>query len=1228
MATLSTSTLSKSAKERSLILWFDEVGIADIPVVGGKNASLGEMIQQLTPKGINVPAGFATTAYAYRHFIQSAGLEAKLRELFADLDVEDVKNLRERGKKARSLLIHTPFSGELQQAIATAYDSLCERYNAETDVAVRSSATAEDLPDASFAGQQETYLNVVGTQGVLAACHKCFASIFTDRAISYRHAKGFDHFSIALAVGVQKMVRSDLATSGVMFSIDTETGFKDAALITAAYGLGENVVQGSVNPDEYYVFKPTLKAGFRPIIDKKLGSKELKMIYDDGSKFTKNVAVSASERGKFALSDQEILQLASWACLIEDHYSQVHGISTPMDIEWAKDGITNQLFIVQARPETVQSQKTGNVLRSYRLLLETGNWGLGTGEKSSQSPLPTPHSPLPLVTGRAIGEAISQGKVRLILDVQKLGQFQAGEVLVTERTDPDWEPIMKRASAIVTNSGGRTCFDGKTKVLTNKGFMTLREIYEQGYEGLLTLSLNTQTNKIEWQPILDSMKRQSKMISVSVSQTGRVTDNCLHLTPDHKMINIRGGEYLKTEIQDMLAVQEMVVVAENIPQLDAPQKENIKMAYFLGGIITDGSIYKRRTRGEVQFIQKDTLPKQQFIAAMHECVNTLYNKSFVAHQKNASSGYIRGQLVVGEATAYRLYSKQISHDLYYKEQNIVNILLKNSVEVAYNFLAGVIDGNGCYFNNRIHIYVSEELLLQAVIVACLKIGTVPQVTKNRGIHNVQLVEKLAEILQFTNRVQGKVSDRVIQTRFFATKQLFGENATGQIKLRRDNNLLISDKQLQKIGKFHQLIAGDIRMQRVVAVAQDTLDDDVFNITVAEHHNYVVFTSKYTPVIVCNCHAAIIARELGVPAIVGCGNATEILKPGQEVTISCAEGEEGKVYAGLLPFEVEEVRLENLPRTRTQILMNVGNPQEALSLSAIPNDGVGLARTEFIIATQIQIHPMALIHFDLLKDEFVKAKIAEITGLYDDKPQYFVDKLAQGIGRIAAAFYPKPVIVRTSDFKSNEYANLLGGRQFEPHEENPMLGWRGAARYYDQGYREAFALECHAIKRVREEMGLTNVIPMIPFCRTPDEGRLVLAEMAKNGLKQGVKDLQVYVMCELPNNVIMAEEFAEVFDGFSIGSNDLTQLTLGIDRDSALVARLFDERSEGVKRMVKMAIEAAKKCDRKIGICGQAPSDYPEFAQFLVEQGIDSISLNPDSVLKTMLEVAKVEGSNL
>jgi pyruvate,water dikinase len=797
-------------KEKALVLLFDEVGIADIALVGGKNASLGEMIQQLTAQGVRVPNGFATTAHAYRYFIQSAGLEAKLREIFADLDVEDLQNLRQKGKQARALILDTPFPRELQAAIADAYEKLCDRYGDSTDVAVRSSATAEDLPDASFAGQQETYLNVQACAGVLECCHKCFASIFTDRAISYRQQRGFDHFEVALSVGVQKMVRSDLASSGVMFSIDTETGFKNAVLVTAAYGLGENVVQGTVNPDEYFVFKPTLKQGFHPILDKRLGSKTLKMVYDiGGSKYTKNVSVIAAEKNKFAIQDDEILQLAKWAVVIEEHYSKVRGTYTPMDIEWAKDGNTGELFIVQARPETVQSQKSAKVLRNYKLQ--------GTSAV--------------LAKGRAVGESIGQGQARIILDVHKIAEFQSGEVLVTNKTDPDWEPIMKKASAIVTNSGGRTC-----------------------------------------------------------------------------------------------------------------------------------------------------------------------------------------------------------------------------------------------------------------------------------------------------------------------------------------------------------------------------------------------------------HAAIIAREMGIPAIVGTGDATQILKNHQEITVSCSEGDEGKVYAGLLPFEIQETAIENLPRTRTQILMNVGNPEEAFGLSAIPCDGVGLARLEFIIANHIKAHPLALIHFDELVDESVKEEISQLTALYKHKPDFFTDKLAYGIATIAAAFYPNPVIVRMSDFKSNEYANLLGGRQFEPKEENPMIGWRGASRYYDPNYREAYALECKALKRVRDEMGLTNVIPMIPFCRTPEEGRKVLAEMAKHGLVKGENGLQVYVMCELPSNVIFADEFAQVFDGFSIGSNDLTQLTLGLDRDSALVAHIFDERNEAVKRMVAIAIKAAKKYDRKIGICGQAPSDYPEFARFLVELGIDSISLNPDSVLKTLLDVAKVEGA--
>ena len=794
--------------QEALVLPFNAVGIADIPLVGGKNASLGEMIQQLSSQGVKVPTGFATTAYAYRYFITGAGLEVKLRKIFADLDVEDMANLQECGKQARSLMLETPFPLELQEAIARSYQNLCQEYSIDTDVAVRSSATAEDLPDASFAGQQETYLNVHGIKSVLESCHKCFASIFTDRAISYRQMRGFDHFEVALSVGVQKMVRSDLASSGVMFSIDTETGFQNAALITAAYGLGENIVQGAVNPDEYLVFKPTLKQGYKPILQKRLGTKEIKMVYDlGGSKLTKNISVPQLERHQFALNDQEILQLAKWTCIIEDHYSQVRGIATPMDIEWAKDGITGELFIVQARPETVQSQKSKTVLRTYQLQ-----------EKSKV-----------LLTGRSVGEMIGQGKARVILDVPEINLFQAGEVLVTNRTDPDWEPIMKKASAIVTNSGGRTC-----------------------------------------------------------------------------------------------------------------------------------------------------------------------------------------------------------------------------------------------------------------------------------------------------------------------------------------------------------------------------------------------------------HASIIAREMGIPAIVGCGNATTVLETGQEITVSCAEGETGQVYAGLLNFEIQELPLDNLPRTRTKIMMNVGNPEEALGLTAIPNDGVGLARMEFIIANHIKAHPLALLHFDELEDELAKYKITELTAQYEDKAEFFIAKLAQGIGTIAAAFYPKPVIVRLSDFKSNEYANLLGGRQFEPKEENPMIGWRGASRYYDPRYREGFALECQAMKRVREEMGLTNMILMVPFCRTPQEGKRVLAEMAKNGLVKGENGLEVYVMCELPSNVLLADEFSQVFDGFSIGSNDLTQLTLGLDRDSELVAHLFDERNEAVKRIIAKAITTVKQNNRKIGICGQAPSDYPEFARFLVEQGIDSISLNPDSVIKTMLEIAKAE----
>ena len=785
---------------------FEDLTIGDVPLVGGKNASLGELQRALGPKGIGVARGFAVTADGYRDFLQEHGLGTQIRELLTGLDTTDLENLQARGRRLRHAILSADLPRAVEDQIVEAYRQLGS--GELLDVAVRSSATAEDLPDASFAGQQETYLNVQGHAALLAACKRCYASLFTDRAISYRVDKGFDHLKVALSIGVQQMVRSDLASAGVMFSIDTETGFRNTVLINAAYGLGENVVQGSVNPDEYYVFKPTLERGFAPIIQKTLGSKEFKLVYDiGGGRMTKNIPVPLDDRSRFAISEEEILTLARWACLIEAHYSERYGRFTPMDMEWAKDGHTGELYVLQARPETVQSQKQTDTLEIYHLRAR--------GE--------------PLVRGRSVGEKIATGPVRIVKDVHQLGLVQEGDVLVTDKTDPDWEPMMKKARAIVTNRGGRTC-----------------------------------------------------------------------------------------------------------------------------------------------------------------------------------------------------------------------------------------------------------------------------------------------------------------------------------------------------------------------------------------------------------HAAIVSRELGLPAVVGTNDATERLQNGDTVTVSCAEGEVGFVYAGELEFEVERVNLKDLTRPRTKIMMNVGNPEEALRLSCLPNDGVGLAREEFIITSSVKIHPLALLDFEVLEDQAARREIESLTVGHADKAQYYVDKLAQGVAMIAAAFYPKDVIVRLSDFKTNEYANLVGGRAYEPVEENPMLGFRGASRYYNPRYQRGFELECRAMRKVREEMGLTNLKLMVPFCRTVEEGRKVLGEMAKHGLRQHENGLEVYVMCEIPSNVILAEEFAEIFDGFSIGSNDLTQLVLGVDRDSEIVAHVFDERNPAVKRMIASVIQTAKAKGRKIGICGQAPSDYPDFARFLVEQGIDSISLTPDAVLKTTLAVLEME----
>jgi pyruvate, water dikinase len=790
-------------ENKSPVIWFEDSGRSDVARVGGKNASLGEMIRNLATKGVRVPPGFATTSDAYWQYVETNGLRRVIADSLAALDAGHA-SLSEVGSTIRRDFLRGAWPQDLGGAIRMAYRKLCQATGkADADVAVRSSATAEDLPDASFAGQQETYLNVKGEAALLDACRRCYASLFTDRAISYRNAKGFDHLKVALSIGVQRMVRSDLGAAGVMFSIDTETGFDKVVLINAAWGLGENVVQGAVDPDEYQVFKPLLsQTSLVPIIEKRLGEKAQKMIYaQEGNRATRNVPTSKAERGAFVLNDSDILNLARWACVIETHYGR------PMDMEWAKDGETGELFIVQARPETVQSRKEASALKSYRIIAK--------GRK--------------LLSGLSIGDAVVTGRVCLIESPRDIGRFVNGAILVTQATDPDWVPIMKRAAAIVTDHGGRTS-----------------------------------------------------------------------------------------------------------------------------------------------------------------------------------------------------------------------------------------------------------------------------------------------------------------------------------------------------------------------------------------------------------HAAIVSRELGLPAIVGTGNATHFLHDEQEVTVSCAEGDEGFIYEGRAEYKVEDLDLGTIPATRTQVMLNLANPAAAFRWWRIPADGVGLARMEFVVSNHIKVHPMALVHYEELKDESAKSTISELTRGYDDKTEYFVDRLARGLARIAAAHYPKPVIVRMSDFKTNEYANLIGGQAFEPKEENPMLGFRGASRYYSPRYQAGFALECRAIKRLRDEMGFNNVVVMIPFCRSTNEADRVLKVMADSGLKRGENGLEVYVMCEIPSNVILAKDFAKRFDGFSIGSNDLTQLTLGVDRDSGELAELFDEQDEAVKWMIENVIREAHKASAKVGLCGEAPSNHPEFAEFLVACGIDSISVSPDSFLAVKQQIAQTE----
>ncbi len=1151
------------------VMPFSKIRIRDVPLVGGKTASLGEMLSI----GLPVPDGFAITSDAYKFFIKENGLDKAIHDTIKGADLKRIRELKRAGSEVRSLIRSAPFPMVLERQILQSYRSLGSRF-----VAVRSSATAEDLPDASFAGEQESYLNV-DEKNLLKRVRDCFASLFTDRAISYREDKKFDHFKVYLSAAVEKQIFSK--ASGVMFTIDPDSGHRNFIVINSSYGLGDYIVQGRVTPDEFLVFKKNGK-----LIEKRLGDKnvmEVRSIFGVRQK-----KISPGMQKTFSISDKEAEQLAAFAKRIEKHYGRA------MDIEWAKD---DMLYIIQARPETVHNAKK-TFYEEYRLK--------GKG--------------VLLAEGASVGRKIASGKVNIIRSVKKMSRFKKGDVLVTTTTDPDWEPIMKIASAIVTEQGGRTCFAGDTKILTNIGFMTMRHAHDRTKNGekLVIFSYNPHNGNSEWKKILSTSKNSLDTINIAVSQTGNMKGNTITLTPDHRMYTYEKRSIVKKPISQLLENDEMLCVVDKLP--DVPNKmDNTKLAYLLGAIATDGHVEIRYGKakprhGTVIFTQKDTEAKMNFISTVNSYFLDIFGKSMTPRTK-FSSNYFRGRLIQGYAVDYRCHSLDIALQINKFMENLQNMALHFTEESALNFLAGVIDGDGTFHNNRISIYASKENVLRSVLLSCWKLGIVPQVTVNRGIHNVQILERLSDILSRTKRVKGGIREKHFGTKLFSARQIFSDiidhvNYAGHIGTYIHDNRLMDARKIEKFIMpmatenekldISEIINSATRMTRVSFV-EDAGEIDVYNIEVEADneldHCYVVFTERYTPLLVSNSHAAIVSRELGIPAVVGSLGAIKKLSNGYSVTVDCSE-EKGRVWKGALRFARTQHDIKKMPKTRTKIYVNIGEPQEAVDASLLPVDGVGLAREEFIISSSIGEHPLAM--------------------LKQKRESIFIDKLASGAAKIAASFYPRPVIIRFSDFKTNEYRNLKGGEKYEPHEENPMIGWRGASRYVSS-YEPAFRLELKAIKKCLDELGLDNIKLMIPFCRTIDEARRIfeIVKSEKINCKLGA-------MAEIPSNVILAKEFSKYFSFFSIGSNDLTQLTLGVDRDNTKLAKEFDERNDAVKKLMQELIKTAHACRRPVGICGQAPSDYPDFAEFLVKNKIDSISVNPDVAVSTRLLVAKAE----
>ncbi len=1186
-------------KKPKLLVWFAEVGRNDIALVGGKGANLGEMTKASLP----VPPGFIVTSTAYYEFLRANKLDKVIKKELVNIDPEDSKKLNSIAQRLQKAVQSHPLPSQLAKKIAKAYDDI-----GRGPVAVRSSATAEDLPQASFAGQQATFLNIEGSEKLIKAVRECWASLFEARAIYYRAINKFDHSKVGIAVPVQKMVQSEV--SGIMFTADPVASDTDKIVIDAGLGLGEAIVSGSVTPDHYVVDKKTLA-----VVSKEISHQAWQIVRNARGE---NVHVSSPKHqlDSQKLTDEQIIKLATLGHKVETHYG------APQDMEWALEN--NSFYMVQSRPITTLRDKsqipnpksqTDRTVEHQELVASSKELEADKSEA--------------LVTGAAASVGRASGPVKIIHKPSQIDQVLEGDVLVTEMTSPDYVPAMRRAAAIVTDTGGRTCFAGQTKILTNKGFFRIDELTLR--PGNLSVpSLNQETLKLEWKPIVSVLKQRAKTIKVAVSQTANLKQANLEVTANHRFLTIENRQLVEEKIGDLLNRQAGLLSITNLPGLDS-KKANRSLAYLLGAIGTDGSIYRTQTHGEIQFIQKSTAPKQEFIAKVRELFKQEFDYEMRPAVKKATVGMLRGRVISGEAMAYRCYSKERAYQLAEKEQQLGVSVLEHEPAFAQSFVGGALDGDGTVNtkSGRVNFFSVEPHIYEPFISGCLRLGVLPQVTRNREALNIQLTEGLDRLLEDCARIKPRGVKRRNGSRLFAARQLLGNivegvNFKGRIRPYVESNLYID---AEKVGRtvmplaeskerleLVRILTSDLRMLRGRYVSDGAMTD-VYNLTVADNHNYVVFTDNYTPIVVANSHAAIVSRELGIPCVVGTGTATHVLKTGQVVTV---DGASGKVYKGKVEISHQQsasgiqLRAESrqliagnvvttVPITATKVYLNLAEPTKADEYAQLPVDGVGLLRAEFIIAN-IGEHPHAMMKAGRSKE--------------------YVQKLSDGIGTIAQAFNPRPVVYRFTDFKTNEYRSLKGGEKYEEQESNPMIGYRGASRYIRDP--EEFALEIEAIKAVRDGLDLKNLHVMIPFVRRVDEFTRVRDLIHQNGLKQEA-DFKLWMMVEVPSTIFEIQKYIdEGIDGISIGSNDLTQLILGIDRDSSKLATEFDERYPAVMEAMIDVIKTCRKSNVSASICGQAPSVYPEVTEALVKAGITSVSVAPDVAVSTRKLIASVE----